>query len=305
MADILHADAVVVGAGTSGCYFAWRLGQAGYRTIVLEKLELDQVGQVYPLLYNQRTERLIDGHLRTALDVQEALGIRRIHFVPLKEAVHRDQPGTPAELRCALVQAAVADQPGFVMDDRELHRHGPSWSYYTLESFRREYAVEPLAFIMGGDAFNGFLSWHRPLEILDLAHIVVMQRPDAKAPHGELKVLLEERLTAVGADVRRYMKPTFAKPAPVDLRHEISTECQVVSEALDPIELLLTAAATPPLPWRQKNGAAFTRRPLYLIRIPPGRKSALSADHRDWFRCWNPISCSSARPEPPRGPPWP
>jgi nicotinate-nucleotide adenylyltransferase len=141
------------------------------------------------------------GHLRTALDVQEALGIRRIHFVPLKEAVHRDQPGTPAELRCALVQAAVADQPGFVMDDRELHRHGPSWSYYTLESFRREYAVEPLAFIMGGDAFNGFLSWHRPLEILDLAHIVVMQRPDAKAPHGELKVLLEERLTAEPGDL--------------------------------------------------------------------------------------------------------
>ena len=92
-----------------------------------------------------------------AFPVQEALGIRRIHFVPLKEAVHRDQPGTPAELRCALVQAAVADQPGFVMDDRELHRHGPSWSYYTLESFRREYAVEPLAFIMGGDAFIGFL----------------------------------------------------------------------------------------------------------------------------------------------------
>ena len=85
-----------------------------------------------------------NGHLRTALDVQEALGIRRVHFVPLKEAVHRDQPGTAAELRCALVQAAVADQPGFAMDDRELHRHGPSWSYYTLESFRREYPEGPL-----------------------------------------------------------------------------------------------------------------------------------------------------------------
>ena len=45
MTDVLHADAVVVGGGTSGCYFAWRLGQAGFRTIVLEKLLLDQVGQ--------------------------------------------------------------------------------------------------------------------------------------------------------------------------------------------------------------------------------------------------------------------
>jgi hypothetical protein len=43
---------------------------------------------------------------------------------------------------------------------------------------------------------------------------------------------LEERLTGVGASVKRYAKPTFTKPAPVDLRHEIATECQVVIEAL-------------------------------------------------------------------------
>jgi hypothetical protein len=43
---------------------------------------------------------------------------------------------------------------------------------------------------------------------------------------------LEQRLTGVGANVKRYRKPTFTKPAPVDLRHEIATQCQVVIEAL-------------------------------------------------------------------------
>lgn len=43
---------------------------------------------------------------------------------------------------------------------------------------------------------------------------------------------LEERLAEMGADIRRYKKPTFTKPAPVDLRHEISMQCQVVIEAL-------------------------------------------------------------------------
>ncbi|MEY4361931.1 MAG: hypothetical protein RL391_1237 [Actinomycetota bacterium] len=43
---------------------------------------------------------------------------------------------------------------------------------------------------------------------------------------------LEERLSELGADVRRFKKPTFTKPAPVDLRHEIATQCQVVIEAL-------------------------------------------------------------------------
>ena len=43
---------------------------------------------------------------------------------------------------------------------------------------------------------------------------------------------LEQRLTADGVAVRRYAKPTFAKPAPVDLRHEIAVHCEVVIEAL-------------------------------------------------------------------------
>ena len=43
---------------------------------------------------------------------------------------------------------------------------------------------------------------------------------------------LEQRLRADGVTIRRYAKPTFAKPAPVDLRHEIATQCEVVIEAL-------------------------------------------------------------------------
>ncbi|SNR24999.1 hypothetical protein SAMN06272737_101311 [Blastococcus mobilis] len=43
---------------------------------------------------------------------------------------------------------------------------------------------------------------------------------------------LEQLLTADGAHVRRYRKPTFARPAPVDLRHEIAEQCEVVIEAL-------------------------------------------------------------------------
>ena len=52
-------------------------------------------------------------------------------------------------------------------------------------------------------------------------------------PRGDVFLdRIEERLTAIGARVKRYRKPTFAKPAPVDLRHEIGTQCEVVIEAL-------------------------------------------------------------------------
>jgi digeranylgeranylglycerophospholipid reductase len=45
MTQELNADVVVVGAGTTGCYFAWRLSEAGFRTIVLEKRHLDDLGK--------------------------------------------------------------------------------------------------------------------------------------------------------------------------------------------------------------------------------------------------------------------
>ena len=43
---------------------------------------------------------------------------------------------------------------------------------------------------------------------------------------------LEKRFEAQGAKVIRYRKPTFTKPAPVDLRHEIAEQCDAVVEAL-------------------------------------------------------------------------
>jgi hypothetical protein len=56
---------------------------------------------------------------------------------------------------------------------------------------------------------------------------------DISKPRGDVFLdRLAQRLTDIGADVRRYRKPTFTKPAPVDLRHEIATECRVVIEAL-------------------------------------------------------------------------
>jgi hypothetical protein len=56
---------------------------------------------------------------------------------------------------------------------------------------------------------------------------------DIAKPRGNvfldrIEALLRER----GAQVERFAKPTFTKPAPVDLRHEITAKCDVVIEAL-------------------------------------------------------------------------
>jgi hypothetical protein len=56
---------------------------------------------------------------------------------------------------------------------------------------------------------------------------------DISKPRGDVFLdRLEQRLAEAGARVLRFRKPTFTKPAPVDLRHEIATQCEVVIEAL-------------------------------------------------------------------------
>jgi hypothetical protein len=56
---------------------------------------------------------------------------------------------------------------------------------------------------------------------------------DISKPRGDVFLdRLEARLRERGAEVARYRKPTFTKPAPPDLRQEIAVHCDAVVEAL-------------------------------------------------------------------------
>lgn len=56
---------------------------------------------------------------------------------------------------------------------------------------------------------------------------------DISKPRGNVFLdQVQNRLQDLDAKVVRYKKPTFAKPAPADLRHEIATSCDAVIEAL-------------------------------------------------------------------------
>jgi hypothetical protein len=66
----------------------------------------------------------------------------------------------------------------------------------------------------------------------DLAGVTVGLLDISKARGDVFLDRLAARLAAGGAAVRRYKKPTFTKPAPVDLRQQIAVECGAVIEAL-------------------------------------------------------------------------
>jgi len=133
------------------------------------------------------------GHLRTAQDVLEALNPTQFCFVPLRQAVHREQPQVSAEIRAAMLRAAIADNPRFMVDDCELTRSAPSYTVDTLRHFRQLHPDTQLLLILGEDAFAGFLEWHEPEVILSLAHLIVMQRPQKPVFSAALNALLTAR----------------------------------------------------------------------------------------------------------------
>src|SRR3984885_12072206 len=72
------------------------------------------------------------GHLRTAFELWQALHLTEVRFLPTGNPPHRSETRANAELRLAMVRAAVEGQAGFVVDDREVRRTGLSYSVDTL-----------------------------------------------------------------------------------------------------------------------------------------------------------------------------
>ena len=140
------------------------------------------------------------GHLRPALDVAEQLGLEHVRLIPSARPPHRPQPQATAQQRLLMLHLAVKNTERLVVDDRELHRGGASYTIDTLKSLRQDFPESPLFLFLGTDAFLGIQTWHHWSQLLDFAHIVVMQRPDEiMAMSAELSAWYEQHL-AIATD---------------------------------------------------------------------------------------------------------
>ena len=117
------------------------------------------------------------GHLRLAQELADALGLVRVRFIPSGTPPHRDAPNVSSARRLQMVRVAIAGNPLFEADDREIRREGISYTYDTLTELREELGERPLCLLMGADAFAALTTWHRWQELFDLAHVVIAHRP--------------------------------------------------------------------------------------------------------------------------------
>lgn len=118
------------------------------------------------------------GHLRPVSALATEIGLQHITLLPNNVPPHRAQPEATAQQRKHMVTLAIADNPLFSVDDRELQRTTPSYTIETLEHLRAEKGdTTPLAFIIGQDSLLTLHTWHRWESLLDVCHLLVCARP--------------------------------------------------------------------------------------------------------------------------------
>jgi nicotinate-nucleotide adenylyltransferase len=123
------------------------------------------------------------GHLRGAIAVRERLGLERVDLLPAAQSPLKGAATVTAADRLAMLEAAVLNVPGLGVDARELSREGPSYTVDTLIELRGEVGqARPLIWIVGTDILPALPKWSRWQQLLDLAHLVILERPGADSP---------------------------------------------------------------------------------------------------------------------------
>lgn len=138
------------------------------------------------------------GHLRSAVEIREALGVDVVRLVPANIPPHRDALESTPRQRLEMLRLATDNVAGLGIDTREIERGGRSYAVDTLEAIRRELGKDaPLTMAVGVDAFRSLASWRDWRRLFEYGHIAVMSRPghEMNGVAGELGEFIGSRLT--------------------------------------------------------------------------------------------------------------
>ena len=135
------------------------------------------------------------GHLRTAWEVQETFNFEEFRWMPAGQPPHRSAAVSDPAHRLAMLSLALDDTPEFSIDTREISRPGPSYMVDSLGEIRASIGKRPLILVLGEDNAYQLDTWDRWLQLFELAHMVVMTRPDSEsAVSKRLEIELQKRL---------------------------------------------------------------------------------------------------------------
>ena len=166
------------------------------------------------------------GHLRTAEEIGQRLGLEKVFLIPSASPPHKDgNQVTPFHHRLAMARLAAQESPLMDALDIEGRRSGPSYSVETLKELQGMFGPRSeVHFILGLDAFLEIRTWRQYQRLFEYAHFVVISRAGyTKEDTGPL-------LSELGFDEAAGRRPNlFRRPDSKTLRFEDTTLIDISS----------------------------------------------------------------------------
>ncbi|WP_445768553.1 nicotinate-nucleotide adenylyltransferase [Rheinheimera sp.] len=183
------------------------------------------------------------GHVDSALFVLQQCQLDSVRLMPCHLPAHRATPGVNAHQRADMVKLAIAHHSGLQLETLELDKASPS---YTVDSLTLLHQREPGTrwyFIIGMDSLCYLKSWKDWQQILQLAHLVVCQRPGYSQHEGDAPTLLAQfgqpdlaRLRQAKSGAIMLLDNKLIDISASAIRQQLQQGC-LAADTLDPVVL--------------------------------------------------------------------
>ena len=124
------------------------------------------------------------GHLILAEQGRERGRLDEVLFVPAPRPPHKPRLVARFDQRVEMLALAVAGNPAFRIDEMEKDRDGPSYTVDTLAELRRRRPGDDFWLLVGGDTVRDLHLWYEPRRLVEMAGLLVMDRPCSPPPES-------------------------------------------------------------------------------------------------------------------------
>lgn len=117
------------------------------------------------------------GHLNLARAALESGCVSRVLFLPTGNPPHKHAGLVDKQDRLAMVELAIADDPGMGICREEIDRDGVIYTVDTLTLLTQKHPDCRWVYLIGSDTLRVLHTWRRPEDVIHLCEMMVVMRP--------------------------------------------------------------------------------------------------------------------------------